>query len=116
MDDCRVAHLAPFNMVLKKLMIRPEIITGDEVDFDVDLKTQVSESLTVTTVATATVTHTSGNPFVSHKNITLLEADFSAQPRVVAGQKCALSLDCNATPSGTIDWYITSVWEVEQTL
>ena len=48
--------------------------------------------------------------------ITINKSDWNNTPTVEAGDKVGLSIQASTDASGSIDWYITSVWQVEVVL
>ena len=99
-------------MTLKKIIIRPETITNASATFKVILKKQDDGDTTDDTVAQ----QTSDGSHSSNTAITFLESGFDATPSVGALDKVSLHIKASVDPSSTIDWYITSVWEVTQEL
>ena len=108
----QVAYMAPFAMTLKKIILRPETISNAAATFKIFLKKQDDGDTTDDTVATQTSAGSHGN----NTAFTLSEAGFSATPSVGALDKVSLHIKASVDPSSTIDWYITSVWEVTQEL
>ena len=108
----QVAYMAPFAMTLKKIILRPETITDAAATFKIFLKKQDDGDTTDDTVAT----QTSAGSHNNNTAFTLSEAGFSATPSVGALDKVSLHIKASVDPSSTIDWYITSVWEVTQEL
>jgi len=120
MDYVSSAMLAPFKMTLYKLFVRPDGLTdtsGDgsetnDADLTFTLDKQDDGDTTVDSIATFTYTTLLNN----ESFITINQSDWSAVPVVEAGDKIGISIDSSADPSGTIIWYITSVWKVEVTI
>ena len=112
MDYVSSAMLAPFKMTLYKFYIRPATLTGATADLALSLDKQDDGDVTVDSIATFTYTTT----LASNTLITINQSDWSADPVVEAGDKVGISIDASIDPSGTIIWYITSVWKVEVTV
>ena len=112
MDDARRSFLVPFNMTLNTILIRPETLSDTTADIRIKVKKEDND-LTVDTVATATY---ETDDLASNTYFKLNESDFDNAPTVEAGDKVGLTILSGADPSGTIDWYITSVWKVEVTI
>jgi len=109
MNTSSTAFLAPYNMTIHKIVVRPETISDTSADLTFTLDKQDDGDTTVDEVATARYSTTTA----SDTFITIDRSDFTADPTVEAGDKIGLSLTASADPSGAIDWYITSVWETE---
>ena len=117
MDAVSSAFLAPYKMILHKLLVRPDGLTdtsgdGSETnatDLRFALDKQDDGDVTVDSIATFTYDTLLHN----ESFITINRSDWSADPSVEAGDKIGLSIDSSADPSGVINWYITSVWETE---
>ena len=109
MDDARRSFLVPFNMTLNTILIRPETLSDTTADIRIKVKKEDND-LTVDTVATATY---ETDDLASNTYFKLNESDFDNAPTVEVGDKAGLTILSGADPSGTIDWYITSVWRVE---
>ena len=99
-------------MTLYKFYIRPATLTGATADLALSLDKQDDGDVTVDSIATFTYTTT----LASNTLITINQSDWSADPVVEAGDKVGISIDASIDPSGTIIWYITSVWKVEVTV
>ena len=112
MDKVSTAMLVPFKMTLHKLYIRPATLTGATADLALSLDKQDNGDVTVDNIATFTYTTT----LASNTLITINKTDWSAVPVVEAGDKIGISITASIDPSGTIIWYITSVWKVEVTI
>ena len=112
MDGASRSLLTPYKMTLHKLYMRPEILSDGTADFAFGLDKQDDGDATVDSVATFTYIRTLSN----HTMITINKSDWNNTPTVEAGKKVGLSIQASASSSGTIDWYITSVWQVEVVL
>ena len=112
MNAVSTAFLVPYKMTLHKLFVRPETISAASANLTFALDKQDDGDTTVDSIATYLY-----NPanLVSDTLITINGSDalWTANPTVEAGDKIGLSIDASTDPSGTIDWYITSVWRVE---
>ena len=109
MNSASSTFLAPYKMTLHKLLVRSETLSDTSADLTFTLDKQDDGDTTVDEIATFTYTST----LASDTLITINRSDWSADPSVEAGDKIGLSITSSADPSGTIDWYITSVWEIE---
>ena len=109
MNSVSTGFLAPYKMTLHKLFVRPETLTNTSAELTFALDKQDNGDITVDSVATFTYDTT----LASNTLLTVNSSDWSATPSVEAGDKIGLSIDASADPSGSIDWYITSVWKVE---
>lgn len=109
MDSANTAYLTPYRMTCEKIVFRPEVLTDTSADLTFKIKKQDDGDVTVDTVATATYTAT----LASHTSIVINRKDFDNTPVVGDKDKVAISVAAGADPSGTIDWYATSVWKVE---
>jgi hypothetical protein len=109
MDTTSTAFLAPYKMTLHKLFVRPETLSDTSADLRFTLDKQDDGDTTVDQIATFTYTST----LASDTLITINRSDWDVMPSVEAGDKIGLSILASSDPSGAIDWYITSVWEVE---
>tara|TARA_R100000353_G_scaffold175889_1_gene147630 strand:+ start:1711 stop:2409 length:699 start_codon:yes stop_codon:yes gene_type:complete len=109
MDNANTAYLTPYRMTCEKIVFRPEVLTDTSADLTFKIKKQDDGDVTVDTVATATYTAT----LASHTSIVINKKDFDNTPVVGDKDKVAISVTAGADPSGTIDWYATSVWKVE---
>ena len=103
--------LAPFNMTMQKIIIRPETLTNINALYTIKLYKQEDGSTSVVNVATASTTGRQ----TSDTSFTLSLPDFDNLPFVASGTKCGLSITASLDPTGAEDWYITSVWRVEVT-
>tara|TARA_R100000008_G_scaffold44970_1_gene26264 strand:- start:237 stop:905 length:669 start_codon:yes stop_codon:yes gene_type:complete len=111
MNHSTSAFLAPFNMSMQKITIRPETITDVDALYTIKLYKQEDNSTSVVEVASAT---TVGRQ-ASNTAFSFSHTDFDNLPSIASGTKCGLSITANLDPTGTEDWYITSVWRVEVT-
>ena len=109
MNAVSTAFLVPYKMTLHKLFVRPETISDTSAELTFALDKQDDGDTTVDSIATFTYDTT----LASNTLITVNLSDWSANPSVEAGDKIGLSIDASTDPSGTIDWYVTSVWRVE---
>ena len=109
MNHSSRSFLAPYNMTLHKLIMRPETLSDATADFTFGLDKQDDGDTTVDSVATVTYSTT----LASNTMITINQSDWNNNPKIEAGDKVGLSIDSSADSSGSIDWYITSVWRVE---
>ena len=109
MDQEHTAYLTPYTMTCEKIVFRPEVLTDTSADLTFKIKKQDDGDVTVDTVATATYTAT----LASHTSIVIKRTDFDNTPTVGDKDKVAISVTASADPSGTIDWYATSVWRTE---
>ena len=109
MNSSSRSFLVPYNMTLHKLIMRPETLSDGTANFTFGLDKQDDGDTTVDSVATVTYSAT----LSSNTMITINREDWNNNPVIEAGDKVGLSITASATSSGTIDWYITSVWAVE---
>ena len=109
MNHSSRSFLAPYNMTLHKLIMRPETLSDATANFTFGLDKQDDGDTTVDSVATVTYSTT----LASNTMITINQSDWNNNPKIEAGDKVGLSIDSSADSSGSIDWYITSVWRVE---
>lgn len=112
MNHASRSLLAPYKMTLYKLYMRPETLSDTSADFTFALDKQDDGDTTVDSVATVTYT----TSLASDTMITINKSDWNNVPTVEAGDKIGLSIQANKDASGTIDWFITSVWQVEVVL
>jgi hypothetical protein len=114
MNHSSRSFLAPYKMTLYKLYMRPETLSSGTAteNFAFGLDKQDDGDTTVDSVATFTYEPT----LSSDTMITINKSDWNNTPTVEAGDKIALSIQASADSSGTIDWFITSVWQVEVVL
>tara|TARA_R100001443_G_scaffold58514_1_gene69067 strand:+ start:6251 stop:6919 length:669 start_codon:yes stop_codon:yes gene_type:complete len=111
MNVSTTGFLAPFNMSMQKIIIRPETITDVDALYTIKLYKQENGSTSVVNVASASTTSRQA----SNTSFELSLADFDNLPSIVSGTKCGISITANVDPTGAEDWYITSVWRVEVT-
>mgnify|MGYP003634819675 CR=1 FL=1 len=104
--------ICPYKMTLYKLYMRPETLSDATANFTFALDKQDDGDTTVDSVATVTYSTT----LVSDTMITINKSDWNNTPTVEAGDKVGLSIQASTDASGSIDWYITSVWQVEVVL
>ena len=109
MNAVSTAFLVPYKMTLHKLFVRPETISDTSAELTFALDKQDDGDTTVDSIATFTYDTT----LASNTLLTVNRSDWTANPTVEAGDKIGLSIDASTDPSGTIDWYVTSVWRVE---
>ena len=109
MNSCQRSLLTPFKMTLNKLYFRPETLSDGTANFTFGLDKQDDGDTTVDSIATFTYEAT----LSSDTMITVSKSDFNNTPTIEAGKKAGLFVQSSSDSSGTIDWYITSVWEVE---
>ena len=103
------SFLVPYSMTLKKIIFRPETISTGTHDLTVRLKKHDDGDTTTDTIATATYTST----LSSNSYIEVVRSDFDNNPKFEANKSCGISIQASGDYGGTIDWKITSVWEVE---
>jgi len=108
MDKASNAYLTPFNMTCHKILFRPETLSNSTTDITFTVIKQDDGDTTTDTVASFQYNNISSDTLA-----TINESDFNTSPKVEAGDKVGLKLVGSADASGTIDWYITSVWRVE---
>jgi hypothetical protein len=108
MDNATTAFLAPFKMSLEKILFRCETLTSTSADLRFKIYKQDNDT-TNDLLATATYSDT----IASSTTFTLNRADFDSLAVVETGMKCGISIRANTDPSGSTDWWITSVWRVE---
>tara|TARA_Y100001973_G_C5204662_1_gene340562 strand:- start:786 stop:1556 length:771 start_codon:yes stop_codon:yes gene_type:complete len=104
--------LTPYKMTLYKLYMRPETLSDGTANFAFGLDKQDDGDTTVDSVSTFTYTPT----LSSDTMITVNKSDWNNTPTVEAGKKIGLYVQPSADSSGSIDWFITSVWQVEVVL
>jgi len=104
--------LTPYKMTLYKLYMRPETLSAPTANFTFGLDKQGDGSTTVNSIATFTYEPT----LSSDTMITINKSDWNNTPTVEAGKKVGISIEASTDSSGTIDWFITSVWQVEVVL
>jgi len=109
MNAAQRSLLTPFKMTLNKLYFRPETLSDETANFTFGLDKQDDGDTTVDSIATFTYEPT----LSSNTMITVSKSDFNNTPTIEAGKKAGLFVQANPDPSGSIDWYVTSVWEVE---
>ena len=109
MDSSSTSFLAPYKMILHKLYVRPETLSDTSAELAFGLDKQDDGDTTVDSVATFTYDTT----LASDTLLTVNRLDWNNTPVIEAGDKVGISMQASKDPSGTIDWYITSVWEVE---
>jgi len=110
MDDHRVGFVTPFKMILHKIIIRPDAITGQG-DITIRVEKQDTDN-TEDIVATAIYDVSEMGAISSDSNFELNKSDFDKNPAIEAGKLCGLSIEASADVVGTNhDWYVTSVWK-----
>ena len=110
MNHSSRSFLAPYDMILHKLIMRPETLSSGTPNFTFGLDKQDNESTTVNSVATFTYEPT----LASNTMITVKRNDgWSALPKINAGEKVGLSIQAASDTSSSIDWFITTVWEIK---
>ncbi len=109
MNASQRSLLTPFKMTLNKLYFRPETLSDGTANFTFGLDKQDDGDTTVDSIATFTYEPT----LSSNTMITVSKSDFNNTPTIEAGKKAGLFVQANPDPSDSIDWYVTSVWEVE---
>jgi len=109
MNSAQRSLLTPYKMTLHKLYFRPETLTDGTANFTFGLDKQDDGDATVDSIATSTYEAT----LSSDTMITVNKSDWNNTPTIEAGKKAGLFVQSSSDSSGTIDWYVTSVWEVE---
>ena len=112
MNHASRSLLSPYKMTLYKLYMRPETLSDATANFTFALDKQDDGDTTVDSVATVTYSTT----LVSDTMITINKSDWNTTPTIEAGDRVGLSIQASTDASGSIDWYITSVWQVEVVL
>jgi len=112
MNASQRSLLTPFKMTLNKLYFRPETLSDGTANFTFGLDKQDDGDTTVDSIATFTYEPT----LSSNTMITVSKSDFNNTPTIEAGKKAGLFVQANPDPSDSIDWYVTSVWQVEVVL
>ena len=103
--------MSPYDMTLQRIIIRPETLSSTDT-FNVIIVKQDDGDTTNDTVATAT---SAGN-HADNTAIVINQSDFNATPSVGALDKVSIKILPASDLSGTIDWYITSIWKVDKIL
>ena len=111
MNSAQRSLLTPFKMTLNKLYFRPETLTDGTANFTFGLDKQDDGDATVDSIATFPYEAT----LSSDTMITVNKSDWNNTPTIEAGKKAGLFVQASSDPdaSGAIDYYVTSVWEVE---
>lgn len=107
-DNSTSSFLVPYKMTCHKILFRPETLSDATADFEFKIVKQDDGDTTRDTVSTFTYTTT----LSSDTLIEINQSDWDNSPTVEAGEKVSIYLDASTDPSGTIDWFITSVWKV----
>ena len=96
-------------MTLNKLCFRPETLSDGTADFTFGFNKQDDGDTTIDSIATFTY-----EPSLSSDTmITINKSDWNNTPTVDADKKIGLFVQASSDSSGSIDWYVTSFWEVE---
>ena len=109
MNSAQRSLLTPFKMTLNKLYFRPETLDDGTANFTFGLDKQDDGDATVDSIATFPYEAT----LSSDTMITVNKSDWNNTPTIEAGKKAGLFVQSSSDSSGTIDYYVTSVWEVE---
>jgi len=111
MNAAQRSLLTPFKMTLNKLYFRPETLDDGTANFTFGLDKQDDGDATVDSIATFPYEAT----LSSDTMITVNKSDWNNTPTIEAGKKAGLFVQASSDPdaSGAIDYYVTSVWEVE---
>ena len=111
MNSAQRSLLTPFKMTLNKLYFRPETLDDGTANFTFGLDKQDDGDATVDSIATFPYEAT----LSSDTMITVNKSDWNNTPTIEAGKKAGLFVQASSDPdaSGAIDYYVTSVWEVE---
>lgn len=109
MNSAQRSLLTPYKMTLHKLYFRPETLTDGTANFTFGLDKQDDGDTSVDSIATFTYEAT----LSSDTMITVNKSNWNNTPTIEAGKKAGLFVQSSSDSSGTIDWYVTSVWEVE---
>ena len=111
MNSAQRSLLTPFKMTLHKLYFRPETLDDGTANFTFGLDKQDDGDATVDSIATFPYEAT----LSSDTMITVNKSDWNNTPTIEAGKKAGLFVQASSDPdaSGAIDYYVTSVWEVE---
>ena len=111
MNSAQRSLLTPFKMTLNKLYFRPETLDDGTANFTFGLDKQDDGDATVDSIATFPYEAT----LSSDTMITINKSDWNNTPTIEAGKKAGLFVQASSDPdaSGAIDYYVTSVWEVE---
>ena len=114
MNSAQRSLLTPYKMTLYKLYFRPETLDDGTANFTFALDKQDDGDTTIDSIATFTYEATLSNDTM----ITVNKSDWNNTPTIEAGKKAGLSIQASSDPdaSGAIDYYITSVWQVEVVL
>ena len=110
-NNANTAYMSPYDMTLQRIIIRPETLSSTDT-FNVIIVKQDDGDTTNDTVATAT---SAGN-HADNTAIVINQSDFNATPSVGALDKVSIKILPASDLSGTIDWYITSIWKVDKIL
>ena len=111
MNYFATAYLTPFTMELVKVLVRPESILNPVHSLEIKIKSQLNNSQSVTTIATA-----NAGTLASNSMNTTLASAFNTTPTCPAGRKIGMSFKTSGDVSGTTDWWVTSVWKVTKTI
>ncbi len=104
------SFLAPYSMTLNKIMFRaPTISTNSTADLAIKLYKMDDEDAVVDIVARAT----HQDELVANTFFVVNRSDFDAHPKFEIGDNCGISIEAVSDYGSTINWKITSVWEVE---
>ncbi len=104
------SFLAPYSMTLNKIMFRaPTISTNSTADLAIKLYKMDDEDAVVDIVARAT----HQDELVANTFFVVNRSDFDAHPKFEMGDNCGISIEAVSDYGSTINWKITSVWEVE---
>ena len=109
-DFSSTSFVVPMSMKLAKLFIRIENIANvGNHNLTVTLISKADGTITNTTVASATKAFNSTN---NNKTVTYQESDFSAEPKLSQNQMGSIKLQFATDIGGSTDYFITSVWEM----
>jgi len=104
------SFLTPYPMTLNKIMFRaPTIGANSTADLAIKLYKMDDGDAVVDIVARAT----HQDELVANTFFVVNKSDFDAHPKFEMGDNCGISIEAVSDYGSSINWKITSVWEVE---
>ena len=104
------SFLTPYSMTLNKIMFRaPTIDSNPTANLVIKLYKMDDGDAVVDIVARAT----HQDSLVANTFFVVNKSDFDAHPKFEMGDNCGISIQAIQDYGSTINWKITSVWEVE---
>ena len=104
------SFLAPYSMTLNKIMFRAPTIDSNA-GADLAIKLYKMDDGDAVTDLVARATHQ--DELVANTFFVVNRSDFDAHPKFEMGDNCGISIEAVSDYGSTINWKITSVWEVE---